>query len=406
MPMQERFIYLLNQYYNRQSSPEELEEFYLLVDSHQYDDEIRDFMNEVYAQDTLSSAEGSATEYFPPGAELRMLQHVLQSKNDQAEHEIPPFYANVRRLWPRIAAAASIILALSAGGFFLLRRQQSQQVAQIQKLIIQPGSNKAILTLSNGKQINLNDASNGIIAKENNAVVKKAKNGAVSYQPNSSSSTNQLLVYNTISTPKGGQWLLVLPDGTKVMLDAASSIKYPVAFTGNERRVEITGQAYFEVIHNSGKPFRVTVKGQTIEDLGTHFNINAYDDEPVIATTLIEGRIAIAKGAKSIKIVPGQQAITTTGSSSIKVKSADVDEVIAWKNGKFLFDDEQLGSIMRQVSRWYDVDVVYEDEALKNKKFIGVTARFANVSELLNTLEMTNEVKFNIQGRKIIVQHK
>ncbi|MGZ3814646.1 MAG: FecR family protein, partial [Mucilaginibacter sp.] len=180
------------------------------------------------------------------------------------------------RLWPRIAAAASLLFFLSVGGYFLIKMNGHPQIAQNQfHNDVAPGSNKAILTLSNNKQISLTDAKNGTISYEGNQLVKKAPDGTLSYEGSAMPDNGQSSKYNTVTTPRGGQWPVILPDGTKVMLDAASSIKYPVSFTGNDRTVEITGQVYFEVEHQAKMPFRVKVNNQVIEDLGTHFNVNA-----------------------------------------------------------------------------------------------------------------------------------
>src|ERR1700761_4303742 len=217
----------------------------------------------------------------------------LTADLDEVEQQLLE-HTTVKRvtLWPRIAAAASVVMLLSIGGYFLLHKQTPQRIAknEIHNEVF-PGGNKAILTLSNGKQLSLTDAKNGILLKQGNKSIKKTSDGTVSYEANESSGDNQQIGYNTITTPRGGQWSVILPDGSKAMLDAASSIKYPVSFAGNERRVEITGQVYFEVIHNAASPFRVVSRGQVTEDIGTKFNVNAYDDEPGIKTTLFEGAV-------------------------------------------------------------------------------------------------------------------
>jgi transmembrane sensor len=320
----------------------------------------------------------------------------------QAGLPAEPEKAKVTRLWPRIAAAASVLLVLSTGVYFALHKKQPvQQIAQNQTHDLLPGSNKAILTLSSGKQLSLTDASNGTIAKEHNTTIEKNKNGTVSYNGDNAQSGGQL-VYNTITTPRGGQWYLVLPDGTRAMLDAASSIKYPIAFNGNERRVQITGQVYFEVVHNAAKPFLVDVKEQTIEDRGTHFNINAYDDEPAIRTTLLEGSVKITRGTETALLKPGQQASTVDGSNTIKVGDADLDETVAWKNGLFSFKNADMQTVMRQLSRWYDVDITYEGN-IPHRFFNGDMHRNLKASQVLDVLSFY-KVHFEIAGKRIIVK--
>jgi len=307
----------------------------------------------------------------------------------------------------RVAAvAASVLLLLTAGGYWLLHRRPTQQIAQNKQNDIAPGRNQATLTLANGQTIILNKGLTGKLAQQGNTLVQVNAGNDITYTPGHA---EKQVEYNTLTTKRGEEspYPLVLADGTKVWLNAASSIRFPTAFNGKTREVTITGEAYVEVAHNAAKPFRLITRGQTIEDIGTHFDVNAYEDEPAIKTTLLEGSVKVIMAnspTKGVILQPGQQSLVDN--STLKVRDADVDQVVAWRNGKFLFDDEPLAGIMRQVSRWYNVDVSYEDAGLKTKRFGGVTARFASVSELLNTLEMTGKVKFTIQGRNIIVQDK
>jgi len=272
------------------------------------------------------------------------------------------------------------------------------QTNQLAKNDVAPGGNKATLTLSNGKQISLTNARNGNIAQQAGMQVNKTNNGQIVYLVNTAqglatnNSKTAEVVYNTIETPKGGQYTLKLSDGTLAVLDAASSIKYPVSFDGNERRVEITGQVYFEVTHNRAKPFRVMVEGQTVEDLGTHFNINAYSDEPAIVTTLVEGSVMVNKGTL---LKPGQEAINTN--NNIVVRKANIGEAIAWKNGLFRFDQTGLKTLMRQVSRWYDLDVVYEGNVV-NDEFDGQIPRNVNLTQMLKILQ-SNQVHYQIENK-------
>ena len=331
-------------------------------------------------------------------ADLRKaMLDTINAQISRAEKPVPSLWR-----WTRIAAAASILLFLSVGGYYLFHKQSPQQTAQNQNNIA-PGSNKAIL-LSHGKKYSITDAKNGLIATQGNTSIIKTADGKLTY----SGGTNQNVVYDTLIVPRGGQHQLSLSDGTIAYLNADTKFRYPESFSGKERDVEvISGEAILDVKHNAAIPFKLLVKGQEVRDIGTEFDISAYNDEPGIKTTLIQGVVKITSAFnKSGKILkPGQQAVNP-GNAAIVIQDADIDAVTAWKDGKFLFNDEPLASIMRQASRWYNVDVTYEDPSLKEKKFGGVTARFANVSQLLNTLEMTGKVKFTIQGRKIIVQNK
>ncbi|RYE13030.1 MAG: FecR family protein [Sphingobacteriales bacterium] len=244
-----------------------------------------------------------------------------------------------------------------------------------------------------------------LFAKDGNHLITKTNDGAVVYIADGTVAKEKL-VYNTITTPRGGQWPLTLPDGTKVMLDAASSIKYPIAFTHNERKVEITGQVYFEVVHNAAKPFRVIAKGQVIEDIGTIFNVNAYDDEPAFKTTLVEGAVKVAypnaaAGAdrEGILLKPGQQ--TSLYNSKLTVSNANVENVLAWRNGYFNFKDEKLESVMRKLSRWYNIEVEYKGD-LPDKLFEGEIPRNINLSQVLKVLQVAN-IHFTVDGKRIIV---
>lgn len=301
----------------------------------------------------------------------------------------------VRRLWPRIAAAASILLMLAAGSYIVWHKQPVRQTAYY-KNDIAPGGNKAILTLAGGQRISLTDAKNGNIAQQAGIQVTKTA-GQLIYIAAAKENKATEMVYNTVETPRGGQYSLKLADGTIAVLDAASSIKYPVAFSGNERKVEITGQVYFEVVHNAAKPFRVSVKGETIEDIGTHFNVNAYDDEPVIKTTLIEGSVSVAQANQKVILKPGQQA--DLSNNNLTVTDADTEAAIAWKNN--LFTGSDIKSVMRQFARWYDVEVDYEGK-LPDTRFGGEISRKVKASEVFEALKRYH-LSFKIEGKKVIV---
>ncbi|HEY4150727.1 MAG TPA: FecR domain-containing protein [Chitinophagaceae bacterium] len=298
----------------------------------------------------------------------------------------------VRKLFIyRITAAASILLVLSVSAYFAFHKKAPEQVAQVQA--IAPGRNQATLILANGRKIILTKGLAGQLATQGTtAILAKGENG-VNYV--AATNGENKIQYNTLSTGRGemSPYPLTLADGTRIWLNAASSVTFPTVFPGKSREVSITGEAYFEVAHNSAQPFRVRVKNQTVEDIGTHFNINAYDDEPVIKTTLIEGAVKVG----GLILKPGQQ---TDGQT---IRTADLAEAMAWKNGLFRFNHQPLEEVMRQAMRWYNIEVEYDDPKLKTESFGGVTTRFANISELLHTLELTHQVRFSVTGKKITV---
>lgn len=271
---------------------------------------------------------------------------------------------------------------------------------------IAPGGNKAILMLADGSRIVLDAAKNGELTQQGNIIVKKEKDGLLTYrvQPGSTEEQQKETALNSIATPRGGQYQVVLPDGSKVWLNAASTLKFPTVFTSNERSVGLIGEAYFEIAKDPSKPFRVTSAGQTVEVLGTHFDVNAYDDEPVIKTTLLEGSIKLNSGSKTAVLKPGQQAtLSPSGLTPIRVKSdIDVSSVMAWKNQLFEFNHDNIQTIMRQISRWYDVDITYEGN-IPEDRFEGKISRNVDVSQILKILELSG-VNFRIEGKKIIVK--
>lgn len=306
-----------------------------------------------------------------------------------------------RSLWPKIAAAASILLLLSAGIYFILRRSKpADDAAQnIAYKNILPGGNNAILTLANGKRVILTGARNGKLATESDAVINKTADGRIAYAANSSGGGEEI-AYNTMTTPNGGQYTLVLSDGTAVILNAASSITYPTKFSGTERKVELTGEAYFEVTHNKAMPFHVVTKTEDVEVLGTHFNINSYDNEPAVKTTLLEGSVKVTAGGHQQIIKPGEQAVLAN--NRIAVKQVDVEESVAWKNGYFLFKDASIESVMRQLARWYNIDVIYKGP-IPQDSFQGEVSKFRNMGQVINVLQETKGVHFKSEGRTIIV---
>ena len=310
----------------------------------------------------------------------------------------------VKYIRRRLLAAASVMLCIGVGAYFITKKQPAQQqfVAQTKPQDLKPGGNKAILTLANGKQIILTNAQNGVLASEGNTHISKTADGVVRYDNGNNKHTAAEVAYNAISTPRGGKYTVTLPDGTTATLDALSSIRFPTAFTGKTREVTTTGQVYFEVAHNAAQPFRVTTKGQTVEVLGTHFNIDAYDDESAIKTTLLQGSVRIVSNGRQALLKPGQQAqVKPSGSDITVIPDADVDEVLAWTKGFFQFNNDDIRTVMGQLSRWYDVDVTYKGE-VPNRTFSGKIYRNVNASQILEIMNLS-KVHFKIEGKKIIV---
>lgn len=307
------------------------------------------------------------------------------------------------RTW--YATAAMAILVLSSALYFLnFNKTESALVVtkpERFKNDVLPGSNKAVLTLDDGSQINLDEAQEGVLANDNNIAIKKTGEGQLEYSSGENLVTT--VKYNTLSTPMGGQYQLALPDGSKVWLNSGSSIRYPIAFTGSERVIELKGEAYFEIAKNKKMPFIVrTNNSMDIKVLGTQFNVMAYENEKNVNTTLIEGSVEVLKESGITLLEPGQAAVLNKGTGKIKVSNVDVEEAIAWKNGYFIFPNENIESIMRKVSRWYNIDVTYEGN-LSNKDFVGTISRDKKISEILKMLELTGAVHFRIEGRRITV---
>ncbi|QNN43721.1 FecR family protein [Pedobacter roseus] len=314
---------------------------------------------------------------------------------------------NTYRKLITIGIAASILL-ISGVGYLLFRSKTNDQFVVAKQYDLPAGTNKAMLTLSDGSVIDLNKDIVGKVATEAGLEITKAKDGTLVYT--TTDAKPKSAGFNTISTPAGGQYAVILPDGSKVWLNAGSSLKYPTTFAKNERSVILTGEGYFEVAHVDGikgrVPFSVSVvKGnsqmQKLEVLGTHFNINAYADEPYVKSTLLEGSVKIVlNDGKTRLLKPGQQA--KLNNQNIDIQSADTDMEVAWKKGEFVFR-EDLRSAMRKVARWYNVEVVYDDTAPGNLILGGWMSRSTNISEVLNHIQLTGKVHFKLEGRRVIV---
>lgn len=303
-----------------------------------------------------------------------------------------------------IKYAAAVLLLASVSIYLFSYQQKSDPIAQMDRAV-SPGGNDAILTLANGKKIVLNDAAKGEISKQPGISVSKSKDGELIYTVVSSGGDElSENTYNTISTPKGGKYAIILSDGTKVMLNSASSMTFPTSFNAADRRVELTGEAYFEVAKDKNKRFRVISGLQTVEVLGTHFNVNAYGDEQTIKTTLLEGAVKVFTAKKSVLIEPGEQAVLNKADENSMAKHlVNINKETSWINGIFSFEGDDLKSVMRQVARWYDVNVIYEGP-ISEEKYFGEISRSSKLSEVIKILELNN-VNFDVAGKTIKVSY-
>lgn len=313
---------------------------------------------------------------------------------------------STNRLWFSVAAS---VLIITFTGVYLLRNHSVKPQNKPNLLTkaaspILPGTNKAILILGNGGKIDLNQAANGRISQAGKLLITKLKNGQLQYGKNATGNTSgEEISYNTIITPKGGQYQVILPDGTAVWLNAASSLKYPTVFVGSERHVELNGEAYFEVAKNKKMPFIVTSGKVNVRVLGTHFNISAYDDDAYNKTTLLEGSVILSKDNQKVTLIPGQQATSLNSSSNIQLNTVNVEDAVAWKNGYFAFRKENIKSAMRKIARWYNVDVEFQG-GLSNRVLGGSVSRTQSIDELLSYMELTGIAHFKINERRIIVK--
>lgn len=381
------------------------------------------FDKEVTKQETMEEEEKEALA----GEMKAAIWQQIDDTQQQA-----PVVPLVNRSWFRVTVAAVTIAVVCLPVYYLITHTAKGK--PVAKTVVRstpahdalPGGNKAILTLNDGSVIVLDSARNGMLGEQGNAKVLKEE-GRLKYDADNhqGESEKSEIAYNTLSTPRGGQYQLVLPDGSRVWLNAASSIRFPTAFTGNEREVELTGEAYFEITKNHDKPFRVYFSSPpnggrgrkgTVEVLGTHFNVNAYGDEETARTTLLEGRVKVSidpawreqsanvkSSEQSAILIPGQQAvITSSEADAVKtINDADTEGAVAWKNGLFYFDDVSIQAIMRQLSRWYQVQVVYKGK-IPDRRFEGQVSRNANLSQVLKILELS-KIHFTIEGETVTV---
>ncbi|MET0944459.1 MAG: FecR domain-containing protein [Flavobacterium sp.] len=386
MYQEELFKELMEQFVSGEITPKGKEMLLSMLDDPKYSQELNTILRENYDSVEISQVSPEATGKFIEELKIKM------EKSSKTENEDPTVFNLLN--WRKIVIAASVLLVVGLGSYYVFQKNNRMSVAVASKETHdkKPGKTGAILTLSNGSKIVLDSVGNGLLANQNNTTVSK-KNGGVVY----TSGANAEVVYNTMTTPRAHQYNLELSDGTKVWLNASSSITFPTSFAENERKVKITGEVYFEVAKDKTKPFRVLVNDMQVNVLGTHFNVNAYQDEETVNTTLLEGSVLITEKSKKILLKPGQQAIKQKSGIISVNNNVNVDMVMGWKNGLFYFENASLEIVLRQVSRWYDVDIVFE-KGVPARAFEGEIQKDLKLSQVLKILEK-NKVHFKIEGK-------
>ncbi len=412
--MEQRISFLLQQRLEQKLTTAEAEELLAVLQNPDYDTLVTDKLQQL----AVAQPQGPA---FDPADLQRWVQGIVTIDKNPGGIAARPVHRVdfFRTTWFRYAAI--LLLLIGAGTLFYTRRIRKEAITrqELSKVpdVAAPAGNRAVLTLSDGSIIVLDSAGNGTLTQQGSTKVVKSGAGQLAYETAAASQrpAASQIQYNTITTPRGGQYQVQLPDGSKVWLNASSSLHFPTAFSGRSREVEITGEAYFEIAKDADKPFFVKASDMRVEVLGTHFNLNAYTDEPAVRTTLLEGSVRIRKGEVASVLAPGQQALVyglvaagkgsgtaEKGAGGIQVvNDADLEEAVAWKNGLFHLTSADIGTIMRQLVRWYDVDVDFEG-GIPSGHITGEVPRSTSLAKVLKVFE-TSGVHFRIEGRKIIV---
>ncbi|MCS3794819.1 FecR family protein [Niastella sp. OAS944] len=399
------FEELMNGYVNNQLTDEETACFMALVQQPAYKEKLETYIGNLLHNRSIA---GLSNEIQGQA----VFQKIMSAANEQGEWQEVP---KKRIVWMKYAAAAAVLIAfLSLAYIWVVRSTEKKVTAKQQnktyKNDVLPGTQKALLTLGDGTVIELDNAQNGTLASQGGTKIIKM-DGTINYENAKAGQT----LYNTIATPRGGQYQVVLPDGTLVWLNAASSIHFPTRFNDKERRVEITGEAYFEVKKDAHKPFHVITPTQDVEVLGTHFNVNAYSDESAVKTTLLEGKVKVSQSAignrqsaknaeRAVILKPGEQAELAgpIADSRFTIAEANIEQVMSWKNGLFQFNNADIQTIIRQLARWYNLEVEYSKPPDDNLYYVEMP-RNSKLSSILKVLELTGNIHFEIEGHKLIV---
>lgn len=386
----ERLQILFHKYLNNTISENEYTELWQLLAKGKEADKLTPELQHLWEQKTQYSLSHTRWD--------RQFKALKEAQQPVKQNIIPIIYR-------RIAVAACVVFLLGIGTYFFVSYHKTGIKNQASEIVSHdvapPVNNKASLTLGNGKTIILDSTGIGSLVTEGIANANKISDAKLVYTANPT--TN--IEYHTLQVPKGSKPMqLQLADGSRVWLNTASSITFPNVFTGNKRNVSITGEAYFEVAHNAAKPFIVKVNDMKVEVLGTHFNINSYSDGDYIKTTLLEGKIKIDNNNSSNKFLyPGQQAQLNKAGNLRIINHVDINEVMAWKEGNFLFDNYDIYEVMKQLQRWYDVDVEYQTQNI-HQHFEGILSRNVSLSKVLEMLEKSSNIKFTINGKKVIIK--
>ncbi|HEY9259991.1 FecR family protein [Chitinophaga sp.] len=374
-------------------------------------EEVRQLLTYFQTGDMEEEMKIQIRQFLSAGEPDKVPEHLLETATRMQKETMSALFPTAARTrlylrpWFRYSAAAAVLGIIITTALLTFRSGPTTRLAKNEQSshAIKPAQFGATLTLADGNSIALDSAANGLVAHQNGANITKS-NGALTYEQNAAAANKEVI--NQVATQRGNHYQLVLSDGTKVWLNAASSIRFPANFSPTERKVEVKGEAYFEVASNPNKPFRVKIlspKGQSeVEVLGTHFNVHAYDDESTAKTTLLEGRIRVVSGKASKLLVPGQQAIVGATEQIDINNNVDRDQVMSWINGVFIFDHENIRTIMQQISRWYDVEVVYNNPHA-GETFSGVVSRDGDVTQVLKIME-ANGLTFKIENKTIIIQ--
>jgi transmembrane sensor len=385
-----KFSELLDRYLTNSITESEKDQLFLMIQSNLYASELEAIVDKQLITDEFEQERND-----------RLGELILQKIKDKMSAASRKPARITLMTWRRIAVAAAAVFFIITGYWFFTKREEKKPTPELHEQSftndVAPGQYKAKLILASGQTIKIDNSTIGELARQGNATILNSKN-QLTYQTGKSSATEVL--YNTLSTERGETYAMTLSDGSKVWLNSLSSVRFPVMFAGNERKVEITGEVYFQIKHNSKMPFKLVASGVEVHDLGTEFNVNDYNDEPVIKTTLLSGRAKVIKGSKNHLLDPGQE-VQVRQNDLIFIANADIEQAIAWKNGLFRFRSADVGTIMRQLARWYNIDIDYQ-EKIPDGHFTGVVSRGVTLVEVLKMLELSG-LHFRLDGKKLTV---